>query len=152
MLNLLNNLAAYADPLSKIGAGLAAIYGAWLWLAKLYEKQAAAMGGDWTNEGSFTGPPCSHSVSLQAKVTGSTVSGYVQALDADGQSPLASFTGWRFGPFMRVTVTHLRQGDLLNLGTITLRYRKGELLFTYAQPHTGLFPRRAALWRAAHHD
>jgi hypothetical protein len=155
LLNLLNDLAAYADPLSKIGAGLAVLYGGWLWLARLYAKQAEGMSGDWTNEGNLTDPPCTHSVNLNTKVTGRNVTGYVQAWEAVEHSPQASFSGWRIGPLMRVKVVHLRQGDLSTLGTITLRYYRkattGFVAFTYTSPNT-LFPRRAELWRIERRD
>lgn len=150
LLDFLNTTAAYADPLSKIGAGLAAIGGGWLWLSKLYARQAKAMTGDWTNEGDVTGPPDTHSVSLTTKITGRHVSGTVQAWEAVEHSPLASILGWRFGPFMWVKVIHLRQGELLTLGTITLRYHQKAttrfVSFKYAAPNT-LYPKRAELWQ-----
>jgi hypothetical protein len=152
VLNLLNNLAAYADPLSKIGAGLAAIYGAWLWLSRLCAKQARAMTGDWTNEGDLTDPLCTHSVKLTTEVIGRHFRGTVQAWEATEHSPLASIQGWRCGPFMRGKVIYLRQGDLLTLGTITLRYRKRAttcfVSFKYTAPNT-LYPGRAKLWQIA---
>lgn len=146
MLSLLNNLAAYADPLSKIGAGLAVLYGGWLWLVRVYAKQAKAMTGEWTNEGDPTAPPCTHNVSLTTEVKSSDVTGTVQAWFADGHSPLASIVGKRYGPFIRVEIWHMRHGEVLKYGKLRLRYRKGKMQFE-CKPLADFYPERTELWR-----
>ncbi|MDR5751093.1 MULTISPECIES: hypothetical protein [unclassified Caballeronia] len=149
LLDFLNTAATYADPLSKIATGFAALGGGWLWLSKLAAIQAEAMTGEWTNEGDVSGPPCTHSVSLTTEVTGRHVGGTVQAWEAVEHSPYASISGWRCGPFMRVRVIHVRQGEVSVLGTITMRFRQRGpmrfLSFRYSAPNT-LYPKRAELW------
>jgi hypothetical protein len=151
LLDWLSTAGNYFDPLAKIGGGLAALGGGWLWLSALYAKQAESMSGDWTNEGNVTGPPCTHSVRLQTAVTGRHVDGYVQATDANGGTPEIRLHGWRVGPYMRVKTTYLRRGDLVSYGIITLCYRASGtvklLVFSYKLTPAVLFPVKARLWR-----
>lgn len=149
MLNLLNDLAAYADPLSKIGAGLAAIYAGGLWFMRLYAKQARAMTGEWTNEGDPTAPPQTHNVSLTTEVKGSNVMGTVQAWFDQGHSPLASIVGKRYGPFIKADIWHMRHGEVLEYGKLRLRYRKGKMQFE-CEPLANFYPERTELWRVEH--
>jgi hypothetical protein len=146
MLNLLNSAAQYADPLTKIGGFIAVLYGLWVWLTRLYAKQARSMSGDWTNEGDATAPPRSHSVRMSTTVRGSEASGTVQAWFEDGHSPLASIVGRRYGPFIKAEIWHLRHGKIEVYGKMWLHYRKGKMRFS-SKPLANFYPVQAELWR-----
>jgi hypothetical protein len=151
MLSLLNNLALYAEPVSKIGAGLAALYGGLLWLSVMYAKQAAAMTGGWTDEGDPTGLIRTHSVSLTTEVRGTKVIGTVQAWFNDGHSPLASIVGTRIGPFVWAEIWHMRHGEVQVYGKLKLRYRRDRMHFR-CKPLANFYPERAELWRVERRD
>lgn len=44
MLNMLNSAALYAEPITKIAGFIAVLYGALVWLTRLYAKQARYVG------------------------------------------------------------------------------------------------------------
>lgn len=150
MLNMLNSAALYAEPITKIAGFIAVLYGALVWLTRLYAKQAHAMSGDWTDEGDPTGPIRTHSVNLTTTVKGSKVQGTVQAWFTDGHSPLASIVGKRYGPFIKADIWHMRHGEILDYGKLWLRYRKGRMHFR-CKPLAGFYPERSELWRIEHH-
>ncbi len=118
------------------------------WFISYNEKLNKFFTRTWGNEGSVGGPIPTHYVELVLECKDHEVSGYFNTRNLSSGSTWnnVGITGRRNGSTLKCSILHVRNGEVLNYGTVVLKKHKKLLKWTLKNGVADFFPEEAELF------